>query len=75
MNIEIETLEHEVTRVYLSGKASGNRYIEAYYDLNVQNMSVKYRVVVTYIHMNTAIDVWEYGRGGECVCMFRYTYA
>ena len=61
--------------MYTSGKASGNRYIEAYYDLNIQNMSVKYRVVVAYINMNTAIDVYEYRRGGKCVFMFRYTYA
>jgi len=61
--------------VYTSGKASGNRYIEAYYDLNIQNMSVKYRVAVAYIHMNIAIDVYEYRRGGKCVCTFRYTYA
>jgi len=25
--------------------------------------------------MNMAINVYEYGRGGKCVCMFRYTYA
>ena len=25
--------------------------------------------------MNMAINVHEYGRGGKCVCMFRYTYA
>ena len=25
--------------------------------------------------MNMAINVYEDGRGGKCVCMFRYTYA
>ena len=27
------------------------------------------------ILMNMAINVYEYGRGGKCVYMFRYTYA
>jgi len=27
------------------------------------------------IHMNMALNVYEYVRGGKCVCMFRYTYA
>jgi len=25
--------------------------------------------------VNVAINVYEYGRGGKCVYMFRYTYA
>ena len=25
--------------------------------------------------MNMAINVYEYGRGGECLYMFRHTYA
>jgi len=25
--------------------------------------------------MNMAINMYEYGRGGKCVYMFRYTYA
>jgi hypothetical protein len=25
--------------------------------------------------MNMAISVYEYGRGGKCIHMFRYTYA
>jgi len=25
--------------------------------------------------MKVAIDVYEYTRGGKCVCMFRYTHA
>jgi len=25
--------------------------------------------------MNMAINVYKYGRGEKCVCMFRYTYA
>ena len=25
------------------------------------------------IHMNMAINVYEYGRGGKCICMFGYT--
>jgi len=25
--------------------------------------------------MNMAISVYEHGRGGKCVYMFRYTYA
>jgi len=27
------------------------------------------------IHMNMEIRVYEYGRGGKCEYMFRYTYA
>jgi len=27
------------------------------------------------MHMNMAIIVYDYGRGGTCVYMFRYTYA
>jgi len=25
--------------------------------------------------MNVVINIYEFGRGGKCVCMFRYTYA
>jgi len=25
--------------------------------------------------MEMVINVYKYGRGGKCVCMFRYTYA
>jgi len=25
--------------------------------------------------MNKAINMYEYGRGGKCVCILRYTYA
>ena len=25
--------------------------------------------------MNMAMNVYEYGRGGKCVCRFRYIYA
>jgi len=27
------------------------------------------------IHRNMAINVYQYGRGGKCVYMFRHTYA
>jgi len=27
------------------------------------------------MHMNIAINVYEYGRGGKCVYMLKYTYA
>ena len=62
MNIEIETLEHVVRSVYTS---SGNRYIEAYYNWNIQIISGKYRIIETYIHINVAMDVYEYKRGGK----------
>jgi len=35
------------------------------YNLNIQQ-STK--------HMNMAINVYEYGRGGKCVYTFKYTY-
>jgi len=32
-----------------------------------------YTIVETHIQMNMAIHLYEYGRGGKCVYMFRYT--
>jgi len=29
----------------------------------------------TTIHVKMAIDVYEYGRGGKCVCILKGTYA
>jgi len=34
-----------------------------------------YRIVVTYIHMNMAIRIYEYGIRGKCVHKFRHIYA
>jgi len=34
-----------------------------------------YRIVDTYIHMNMAISIYEYGIRGKCVHKFRHTYA
>jgi len=53
----------------------GSRYIETFYDWNIEIIRGYYRIVETYIHMNMAINVYEYGRGGKCVYMFTYTYA
>jgi len=32
-------------------------------------------MVETYIHVNMAINVYEYGRGGKCVHKLTHTYA
>jgi len=42
---------------------------------SVQITRGHYRIVETYINMNMALHVYEYGRGGKCVYMFRCTYA
>jgi len=75
MKIEIEALEHGVTSVYKSGKLSRNTYIETYRNWNIRIRSGHHRIIVTYIHMNMVIDVYEYGRGGKYVYMFRYLYS
>ena len=75
MKIEIEALEHGVTSVYKSGKLSRNTYIETYCNWNIRIRSGHHRIIVTYIHMNMVIDVYEYGRGGKYVYMFRYLYS
>jgi len=66
MNIEIQTFEHGFTSVLTSGKASANRYLGAYSDRNIQIISGKDRMIERCIHINMAIDVYEYGRGGKC---------
>ena len=60
--------------MYASGELAGNRYIEAYYNWNIQIMSGKYQIIKKAIQIKMAIDVYEYGRGGTCVWMFEYTY-
>jgi len=52
-----------------------SRYTETFYNWSIQLRRGHYRIVETYIHMNMAINMYEYGRGGICVYMFRYTYA
>jgi len=74
--MKIQTLEHGVTSVLTSGEASRSRYTETYYNWSIQIIRGHYIVVKTYLHMNMAINIYEYRRGGKCVyMMFRYTYA
>jgi len=54
--------------------ASGNRYMETYYNWNIQITSGKYRIIEAYIHINMVIDVHEYGRD-KCIWMFQYAVA
>ena len=75
MNIKMLALEHGVTNVYISGDASMKRYTETYYNWNIYVVSGHDRVIVKYIHMNIAIKLHEYGRGGKCKYMFRYLYS
>jgi len=46
-----------------------------FYNWSTQIIRSRYTVVETYIHMNMAINVYQYGRGGKYAYMFRYTYA
>jgi len=46
-----------------------------FYNWSIEIIRGHYTILETYIHMNMAINVYEYGRGGKCVYMFRYTYA
>ena len=75
MNIEIQTLEHGVTSVSTTGETSRSRYTETYYDWSIQIIRSHYRIVTTCIHINMAINVYEYGRWGKCVYKLTYTYA
>jgi len=59
----------------VSGDIARNRYTETFYNWSMQIIRGHYRIVETYMHMNMAISVYEYGRGGKCVYLFRYTYA
>jgi len=52
-----------------------SRYTETIYNLSIQIIRGHNRIVETYIHMNMARNVYENGRGGKCVYMFRYTCA
>jgi len=58
MNIETQTLEHEVPIVSTSGPASRSRYIETYYNWSIQDIKGHYIIVETYIHTNMAINVY-----------------
>jgi len=60
MNIEIQTLEHGVTSVSTTGEASMSRYVETYYNWSIQIISSHYRIVEICIHINMAINVYEY---------------
>jgi len=57
--------------VEISGDIAMSRYTETIYDWSIQITRCHYRIVETYIHMNMAIHVDEYGRGGKCVHMFK----
>jgi len=50
MNIEMLTLEHGVTNVYISGDASMKRCTETYYNWNIYVVSGHHRVIVKYMH-------------------------
>jgi len=52
-----------------------SRYTEIFDNWSIQIIRGYYRIVVTYIHINMAINVYEYGKGGKCLNMFTYTYA
>jgi len=67
MNIEIETLEHGVTSVETSGEASTSRYTETYCNWNFHVISGQITIIVTSIHMDMAIVVYESGRGRKCI--------
>jgi len=49
--------------------------IGTFYNWSIQIIRGYYRIVETYTHMSTAINVYEYARGGKCVYMFGCTYA
>ena len=49
--------------------------IGTFFNWSIQIIRGYYRIVETYTHMSTAINVYEYARGGKCVYMFGYTYA
>jgi len=75
MNVEIESLEHEVTRVQTSGEVSRSRYTETYYNWHIHIMSGHDTRIVTYIHTDMAIVVYESGRVGKCLYTLTNTYA
>ena len=59
----------------VSGDIARNRYTETFYNWSMQIIRGHYRIVETYIHINMAINVNEYGRGWKCVYKLTYTYA
>jgi len=61
--------------VEISGNIAKSRYTETFYYWNIQITRGPYRIVETYVLVDMAIHVYEYGRGGKCVYMFKYTYA
>jgi len=73
--METQTLEHGATSVLTSGPACRSRYKETYYDWSIQDIRGHYRIVETYIHINMAINVYEYGRAGKCVYKLTRTYS
>ena len=54
---EIQTLEHGVTSVALSGDIAKSRYSETFYDWNIQIARGHYRIVETHILMNMVIHL------------------
>jgi len=76
MNIDTQTIENGVTIVATSGSASRSGHTETYHNWSIQDITGHYRMIVeTYIHINIAINVYEYGRGGKCVNKLTHTYA
>jgi len=75
MNIGRETLEHLVKSALTSDKVSISRYTQTYYTWNIWFIHGHYTIVVTYIHMDMAIVVYECGRGGKGVYRWTYAYA
>jgi len=59
--------------VEISGDIARSRHTETFYNWSIQITRRHYRIVETHIHMNMMIHLYEYGRGGKCIQMFRYT--
>jgi len=57
------------------GYMNRHRHTGVYYVLEKEERKMGINVEQNTIHMNMARNVYEYGREGKCVCLFRYTYA
>ena len=56
------------------GLASSSRYTETYYNWSIRFIGGHYRIVETSIHINMALNVYGYGRGGKCICKLTHAY-
>jgi len=61
MNIEMETLDHRVAIMYIFGKASGNGYTKAYY-----NLAYKSSVQFQTVNSKSSVQI-QNGKGREGV--------